>query len=49
MTVATYKLQQISAIQIEVISSRIYLIGLNESKLNGHKRTQMSLKQAKRA
>ena len=47
MTVAAYNLQRINKIKIKVIFSRIYLIGWNESKLNGHKSAQMSLNKPK--
>ena len=47
MTAAKYDLYGISRVQIKVISSRIYLVGWNESKLNQCKSAQMSLNKPK--
>ena len=43
MTAVAYSLQWISKMQIKVISSRIGLIGWNDSKLNECKSARMSL------
>ena len=45
MTAAAYNLQRISKMWIKVISSKIYLIGWNESKLNGRKSNELKTSQ----
>ena len=42
-----YNLQRICKMEIKVISSRIYMIGSNESKLSWRKSTQMRLNKSK--
>ena len=47
MPAAAYNLQRISKMLIQVISSRKYMIGWNESKSNVRKSAQMNLNKPK--
>ena len=48
MNVAAYNMQWISKMRIKVVSSKLYFIGRNESKSNGCKSVQMSIKKPKK-